>query len=588
MALSDLEHLRVLLKEETQQLRQELRRDISEIRQNEQIEQPTLERLLSGNMGQVGQMPPELIRTFSSPLFPRSWSRHVSDGDHASQGAGHTEHDDELFEWHRHPRKIQPRSSSSSPNNRFRRGRAASKHGNSPNRKRFGNSLLPAPQMPEEASLIRTSRRFSQMSNPLLIRDQARSPAFYLESNLRSLVESSLFSTFIGAMILTNSIFIGVQTDYAASTWQAQTPPFFVVSEMLFALIFLSELILRIAAYRCDFFSGPDMAWNLFDTMLILSQAVEQGITASIIYQNGLQDLDLSQLTDDTLVLRALRIFRLLRILRILRIMHISGELQAIVTAVMKGLRSFLWTVIFLLLLLYAVGVFITQSVTDFKISLDSRSALDPELADYFGTLAGTMLALFQAVTDGQEWREMLKPLMREISPWMAVPFCIYIAFTVFALLNILTGIFVDSALQNGQEEKRRFLLQEVGQLFLEADKEQMTWVDFQAQLENPHLQQLFHALDVDEEDAFMLFHMLDASHEGHIQADEFLNGCLRLDGPAKAIDLAAFMEESRKVNRTFLAHAKFVNSTLCWLVSAIHAQNQQARPLDSGQQGAS
>lgn len=42
--------------------RQELRRDISEIRQNEQIEQPTLERLLSGNMGQVGQMPPELIR----------------------------------------------------------------------------------------------------------------------------------------------------------------------------------------------------------------------------------------------------------------------------------------------------------------------------------------------------------------------------------------------------------------------------------------------------------------------------------------------------------------------------------------------
>ena len=45
-----------------------------------------------------------------------------------------------------------------------------------------------------------------------------------------------------------------------------------------------------------------------------------------------------------------------------------------------------------------------------------------------------------------------------------------------------------------------------------------------------------------------MLFHMLDASHEGHIQADEFLNGCLRLDGPAKAIDLAAFMEESRKV----------------------------------------
>ena len=58
------------------------------------------------------------------------------------------------------------------------------------------------------------------------------------------------------------------------------------------------------------------------------------------------------------------------------------------------------------------------------------------------------------------------------------------------------------------------------------------------------------------EEDAAELFHMLDASHDGFIQSDDFLNGCLRLDGPAKAIDLAAFIEESRKVNRTFLEHA--------------------------------
>lgn len=68
-------------------------------------------------------------------------------------------------------------------------------------------------------------------------------------------------------------------------------------------------------------------------------------------------------------------------------------------------------------------------------LGLESKAEFNPELADYFGSLAGTMLALFQAVTDGQEWREMLKPLMSDISPWMAVPFCMYIAFTVFALL---------------------------------------------------------------------------------------------------------------------------------------------------------
>ncbi|CAJ1329894.1 unnamed protein product, partial [Effrenium voratum] len=136
------------------------------------------------------------------------------------------------------------------------------------------------------------------------------------------------------------------------------------------------------------------------------------------------------------------------------------------------------------------------------------------------------------------------------------------------------TGIFVDSALQNGQDEKRRFLLREVGLLFRETHKDQISWPDFQAQLENPHMQQLFAALDVDEVDAHELFHMLDSSHEGKIQADEFLNGCLRLDGPAKAIDLAAFMEESRNVNRTFLAHAQFVNSSLAWIVGGLRPRD--------------
>ena len=72
------------------------------------------------------------------------------------------------------------------------------------------------------------------MSNPLLIRDQLRNHQLYgAESNQTALVESSFFSSFIGAMILTNSIFIGIQTEYEATTWQATVPPFFVVSTLV-------------------------------------------------------------------------------------------------------------------------------------------------------------------------------------------------------------------------------------------------------------------------------------------------------------------------------------------------------------------
>ena len=56
-----------------------------------------------------------------------------------------------------------------------------------------------------------------------------------------------------------------------------QLPSFCCWGEIVFAIIFLMELILRVSAYGCQFFTGPDRAWNLFDTLLITSQALEQG-----------------------------------------------------------------------------------------------------------------------------------------------------------------------------------------------------------------------------------------------------------------------------------------------------------------------
>ena len=56
----DLEQWRVILKQETQHLRDEL---LQEMRQfsSEHLQQPDLGRLLSGNVGQV-RVPPELVR----------------------------------------------------------------------------------------------------------------------------------------------------------------------------------------------------------------------------------------------------------------------------------------------------------------------------------------------------------------------------------------------------------------------------------------------------------------------------------------------------------------------------------------------
>lgn len=47
---------------------------------------------------------------------------------------------------------------------------------------------------------------------------------------------------------------------------------------------------------------------------------------------------------------------------------------------------------------------------------------------------------LFQTISNGVDWDNVLNPLMEFISPWVAIPFCFYIGFGIFALMNIVTG----------------------------------------------------------------------------------------------------------------------------------------------------
>lgn len=473
------------------------------------------------------------------------WQRGVSEGGcPMSPSTG-----EKVHEWRRHPRKLK-----------------------SQNSRKPAAAAMPEPA-PTRQGLIRPSKRFASLSVKLLPRSDASS-----QTNLWKLVEATSFNYFICSMILLNAMTIGVQTQYMAVHWTSKVPQVFLCTELAFSFIFVTELTLRIAAYRCDFFFGHESSWNLFDAVLILMQVAEQLVSLIIFVQGGRSNLEVSEMTDDTSVLRILRVLRLTRIFRVLRVVHLSGDLLAIFAAVVKGMRSFVWTVALLLLLMYVVGVFLTQSVTDHKIAFHNQNFSKGPLEDFYGSLASTMLALFQAISDGKEWRDMLEPLMHELTPWLALPFCVYVAFVAFALMNILTGIFVDKALQSGQEEKRHFLLQEVRSVFGETEKEKLSWEDFQAQLQNPHMQQLFEALDVDEDDAQELFHVLDTHHDGQIHVEDFVNGCLRLDGAAKAVDLAAFVEEYRGLSHNHLAQEQFVNNSLMWLMHAVQGAGLQSQ----------
>merc|ERR1719326_2539993 len=93
--------------------------------------------------------------------------------------------------------------------------------------------------------------------------------------------------------------------------------------------------------------------------------------------------------------------------------------------------------------MIYSVSIVLTQLVADHRYEQeDGQDSI--ELTRYYGSLARSMLTLFEAISGGVDWDELVVPLIDDISPFCAVLFVMYIAFCTLAMLNVVTGVFVD------------------------------------------------------------------------------------------------------------------------------------------------
>ncbi|CAK0857241.1 unnamed protein product [Prorocentrum cordatum] len=218
------------------------------------------------------------------------------------------------------------------------------------------------------------------------------------------------------------------------------------------------------------------------------------------------------------------------------------------VVSVSDSFVSLAWTVALLTLFTFVFAVFLTQLVADFLRLGRGPAVEEVALMLHFGSLQSTMLSLYEASTGGINWHEIVDPLMYNFSPAIVVVFLCYMFFVIFALTNVVTGVFVESALRTAEEDKRRQLTHQMTSLFTQADDDgsgTITWDEFQEHLAAPQLQSFLKALDLHVDEARALFQLLDVDDSGEIDADELVQGCLRLHGQAKAIELAAFMHDT-------------------------------------------
>jgi len=370
------------------------------------------------------------------------------------------------------------------------------------------------------------------------------------ETVLSRVVQSRTYENAGIILVCINAIFIGFQVEYR--TKHVGPAPLALEAELVFGTLFLFELLGKVFAYgRFLIIDNRDVLWNVFDIIIVSFMWVEISMELGLLPMSSMSNVS---------VLRILRVMRLVRVVKIIRTVKFFRELRLMILAISRGSLCLVWVIGVLGTAYYIFGVGITQGSVEFCNPGYDGAAFDEALCIHFGSLGSSILSLYAAMAGGISWIELLWALQPLGAMYMGI-FIFYTAFAIFAVVNIITGIFVDSALQSSQRDQDSIIqeqmhekeeyMNQIHTMFVALDKDKSGTVgceEFEQLVQNPKMVANFHALGLEISDVQCLFDLLDKGRTGEIDVKEFLGGCLRLKGEAKSLDLAKLQLQSEKL----------------------------------------
>jgi len=311
--------------------------------------------------------------------------------------------------------------------------------------------------------------------------------------------------------------------------------------------------LLRLRADGVKYFLvySDNRNWNWFDFALVTMSFFD---IISIATNGGASTVGMG-----------LKTIKMLRIVRVVRVFRFFSKLSQLALMIIDSIKSLVWALIMLGIVIYVFAIFFTNLSSDFvKLKNNDTQAL--VVAEHFGSLWLTLFTLFHSMLNGISWYRIPIALMT-IPDWtgpvLAFGFMGYLSFTMLAVLNIITGVFVDNAVETARTQ-REFLVQkemevkeqwlkEMRSIFLEMDADGSGTVNKDEILEfvnDDRVHYYLTALGLDVHDTERLFELLDENRDGELDVDEFLAGCLRLKGMARSIDVYSLIHQSRQVCR--------------------------------------
>lgn len=312
------------------------------------------------------------------------------------------------------------------------------------------------------------------------------------------------------------------------------------IGETVFYIWYIVEVILKLIAYRCNFFTNVDWRWNLFDVFCILPWAWIID-AANDTNDDGGGSSGLS-------FFRVLRLLKLARMLRVVRFMRVFRELRVMMNMMLRSLNTLLWSCILEILIIYVFCMVICLGFTTY-LDNNNRSKFvhihEDSLHKHWGGIWRGMKTLYWSVTFGVDWADIALDMQAMGALYHAI-FLIFIMLSVFGVFNVILGVLVVQAHNVVAEDTRSVLVQEQKQSErmlkaagavlhrIDVDKTNLlTWDEFETLSSHQDIQDFLNWLDIDMNSAQKLYDALSSGGDGFVDIDQFLEGCTKVKGGA-------------------------------------------------------
>eukprot|EP00927_Polykrikos_kofoidii_P005723 TRINITY_DN12275_c0_g1_i1.p1 TRINITY_DN12275_c0_g1~~TRINITY_DN12275_c0_g1_i1.p1 ORF type:complete len:787 (+),score=149.71 TRINITY_DN12275_c0_g1_i1:67-2361(+) len=372
----------------------------------------------------------------------------------------------------------------------------------------------------------------------------------------KRMVRSQIFDIVCGIPILAFAMLLGLETNHMSQN-EGNSNSMFKKMHVCFNIWSVTELMIRGAGLGKDFVVGEDRFWNLLDVFMVVTSVIDV-IFWIAVNEKAVRSAGMVR------TLKGVRMLRLVKTCRIARMLRYVHEFKKMVFSLQASIMTLFWCVTVIFALVYIFAILFTQGAMEHltKVYGDDPSYADKasELRHFYGSLPKSIFSLYISMSGGMSWEAVVRPLM-PVHWTLTVLFLIFITFSIFGLLNVLTSVFVESTIKSAQhykelviqesQSKKETAISHLRNLFRQMD------VDGNGELDQKEMRKYLaedcdcigylEACDISINDVSVLFRLLDSDDSGTVSLDEFCEGCLTLKGEARSYDIHCLIYENNR-----------------------------------------